>query len=396
MPKIVVNALTPLRVKREKCPGYYADGDGLYLVVTATGGKFWSWRGTVQGRRREVGIGPERLVKLAEAREIARTWRNIARAGGDPKAERDKDKRQSLTFEDAARRVHKEHVEPDAKSAKAAAQWLKTLTVYACPVIGAKPVHGVTQSDVLRVLAPIWTEKPETARRVRQRVRTVMDWARTAGHCSGINPVEGVEKGLPKQRGKVQHFRALHYTELPDFMQRLDGAEGIGVLALRLCILTAARSGEVRLAEWSEIDTVGRVWTVPADRMKARQEHRVPLSDAAIAVLDAAAGLSERLVFPSRKEGVPLSDMTISAVLRRLNVPATVHGFRSTFRDWAEERTGFSYEAKEAALAHTIKSATERAYRRGDLFDQRRSLMDEWARFCLSASSAGKVLEMRR
>ena len=256
-------------------------------------------------------------------------------------------------------------------------------------------MHAIKQADILRILAPIWTEKPETARRVRQRLRTVMNWARTAGHYEGMNPVEGVEDGLPKQRAKVRHFRALPYGELPELMRRIEDVDGMGALALRFTILTAARSGEVRGAMWSEIDTEARVWAIPADRMKAEVEHRVPLCDETLAALERVRGLSDGLVFPSRRAGRPISDMTLSAVLRRLKVPGTVHGMRSTFRDWCEEMTGFPHEVKEAALAHTVRNKVEAAYRRTDLFDKRRTLMDQWGRFCLSAGRAGDVVEIR-
>ena len=396
MPKEVRDALTATRVRQEKRPGRYADGNGLYLHVSETGARWWLWRGTVHGIRCERGMGSARLVSLAEAREIARSWRRIAKAGGDPAEERDKGKRESLTFEAAARRVWAEQIEPNARNAKHKAQWINTLRDYAFPVIGSLPVHAVRQADILRILAPIWTEKPQTARRIRQRLRTVMNWARTAGHYEGMNPVEGVEDGLPKQRAKVQHFKALPYQELPELMRRIEAVDGMGVLALRFTILTAARSGEVRGAMWLEIDTEARLWTVPGERMKADTEHRVPLSDAALGVLERVRGLSEGLVFPSIRAGRKLSDGTLATALKRLEVPATVHGMRSTFRDWCEEMTSFPHEVKEAALAHTVRNAVERAYRRGDLFDKRRDLMDQWARFCLSAGSKGDVVELRR
>jgi integrase len=248
-------------------------------------------------------------------------------------------------------------------------------------------VRDVDQPDILRILAPIWTEKPQTARLVRQRLRTVLNWARTAGHCEGINPVDGVEDGLPKERRRVQHLKALPYVELPGLMRRMEMVEGMGALALRFTILTAARSGEVRGAVWSEVDEDARLWVVPADRMKAGEAHSVPLSEPALAVLEHVRGLSAGPVFPSSRSGRPLADTTLAAVLRRLKAPVTVHGMRSTFRDWAEERTAFSHEVKEAALAHTVGGATERAYRRRDLLEKRRDLMDRWARFCCPVSA---------
>ncbi len=396
MPKEVYNALTPTKVRQEKRPGRYADGNGLYLHVSETGARWWLWRGTVHGIRCERGMGSARLLSLAEAREIARSWRRIARDGGDPALERDKAKRQSMTFEDAASRVWSEQIEPNVRNLKHRQQWIKTLRDHAFPVIGSRPVHAIRQSDILRVLSPIWTEKPETAKRIRQRLRTVMNWARTAGHYEGMNPVEGVEDGLPRQRAKVQHFRALPYQELPELMRRIEGVDGMGALALRFLILTAARSGEVRGALWPEIDTEARLWAIPPARMKAEREHRVPLSDAALAVLDSVRGLSPERVFTSSRQSRPLSNTTLARVLKKLDCQVTTHGFRSTFRDWCEEMTSFPHEVKEAALAHTVRSAVERAYRRSDLFDKRRDLMERWARFCLSAGRKGDVVELRR
>ncbi len=393
MPKEVFNAITAARARQEKVPGRYADGNGLYLVVSESGARWWQWRGTVDGKRREIGMGSARLVSLAEAREIARSWRRIARAGGDPKAERDKGKRQSLTFEEAARQVWAEQVKPLGRSVKYRRQWINSLEAYAFPLIGSRPVHAVTQAEILRVLAPIWTEKPDTARLVRQRLRTVLNWARTAGHYEGMNPVEGVEDGLPKQRRRVQHLRALPYDELPDLMRRLEAIEGVAEFALRFLIVTAARSGEVRSMTWGEVDLENAVWTVPGDRMKAGLPHRVPLSESAIAVLQTVRGLDSQMVFPGLKRGQPMHDMTIAAPLKRLNVPATVHGMRSCFRDWCAEKTTTPREVAEAALAHSLKDATEAAYARTDYFNKRRDLMGAWGQFCCPVSA--KVVDIR-
>ena len=384
---------------RKLGPGLHADGHGLYLRVDASGARRWCWRGVVHGRRREIGIGPFALYSLAEAREMARRFRRVAREGGDPVAERDRDRRQSLTFEDAARRVHAEQVEGVARNAKHSAQWIATLRDYAFPLIGKVPVHAVTQADVQRVLAPIWLDKPETARRVRQRLRTVLDWAHTAGHREGVNPVQGVEKGLPKQREKARHHAALPYGELPDLMRALAASHGMGALALRFAILTAARSGEVRGANWGEMDFDGAVWTIPAERMKAGEAHRVPLSPEALGVLREAqlraVRAGEALAFPSAKPGRPLSDMTLSKALRTAGVPAergTVHGMRSAFRDWSEERTSYPHEVKEAALAHTVRNKVEAAYRRTDLFE-RCAMMEAWSAFVTGRPA--EVVEMR-
>ena len=385
MPKEVYNALTPAKVRQEKRPGLFADGNGLYLVVSKTGARWWQWRGTVHGRRRELGVGSARLISLDEARETARTWRRIAKAGGDPAKERDKDKRQSLTFEEAARKVWANQIEGRGRNEKYRRRWISSLETHVFPIIGAHPVHIIVQSDILRVLAPIWTEIPVTARVVRQRIRTIMNWARTTGHCEGMNPVEGVEDGLPKQRRRVQHLMALPYVGLPGLMRRLEVADDLPVFALRFLILTAARSGEVRSMTWGEVEDA--VWTVPSDRMKAGLAHRVPLSDPALEVLNAVRGLDSQFVFPGQKRGRVMHDMTIAAPLKRMGVGATVHGFRSTFRDWAAECTSAPREIAEMCLAHEVGSAVERAYRRSDLFDKRRALMDQWGRFCCPRSA---------
>lgn len=401
MPKLVHNALSAVTVKNEVRPGRYADGAGLYLVVSETGARQWLWRGVVHGRRRDLGIGSARLVPLKDAREIARRWQRIAREGGDPAAERDRERRKSLTFAEAARGYWTEHIEPNNRNGKHNAQWLRTLETHAFPAIGALPVHAVRQADVLRVLTPIWTETAETARRVKQRLAAVLDWCIAAGHRETANPVEGVTKGLPRQRDKVAHHAALPWADLPALMQRLGEVEGVGALALRFAILTAARSGEARGATWAEIDLEAAVWTIPAERMKAEVEHRVPLSAPAVALLRGVQGLSPTFAFPSPvgpKKGAPagsrrLSDMTLAKVLKRLDVDAVPHGFRSTFRDWAEEATDYPHAVKEAALAHTVRDKVEAAYRRTDLFAKRREMMDAWAAW--ATSTPGKVVRIR-
>jgi integrase len=387
MPKEVHNALTAARVRQEKKPGRYADGHGLYLHVNDTGARWWLWRGMVHGKRCEIGMGPARLVSLAEARDTARTWRRIARDGGNPKLERDKNKRELFTFEAAARQVWADQVEGHGKSAKYRVQWINCLRTYAFPQIGTKPVREIDQSDLLRVLAPIWTDKPVTAAIVRQRMRTVFSWARTAGHREGDNPVDGVGGGLPKQRRKVEHLAALPFSDMPDFMRRLGVADGIAEMALRFLILTAARSGEVRAMTWGEVDLENKVWVIPRERMKSDAAHRVPLSEPAIEILRAARGLDPEKVFPGQRRGRPMHDMTIAAPLKRMGVPGTVHGFRRTFRDWAAERTNTPREIAEMCLAHEVGGAVERAYRRSDLFAKRNELMGAWARWCCPRSA---------
>ena len=383
MPPSPKKRLTAVAVPK-KPPGRHADGGGLYLVVDDSGARRWVLRTLVHGRRRDIGLGGADLVSLAEARALAHELRAVARAGGDPITHRDRDKRAPLIFADAARTVHAEQIVPASKNEKAAAQWLRTIETYAFPKIGRQPVDALAQSDVLRVLQPIWLEKPETARRLRQRLRLVFDWTIAAGHREAANPCAGIEAALPRQKARARHFAALPWADLPALWPRLAAASGMGAAALRFTILTAARSGEVRGATWAEIDEEAAVWTVPAERMKAGREHRVPLAPAALAEIRALRPLArgdDDLVFPSAKPGRPLSDMTIAAVLKRLEVPVTVHGFRSTFRDWAEEATDTPHAVKEAALAHAVRDRVEAAYRRTDLFDRRRVLMDQWAAF---------------
>ncbi|MGR3343781.1 MAG: tyrosine-type recombinase/integrase, partial [Paracoccaceae bacterium] len=375
MPKEVFNQLSARQVTAMKEPGKFADGFGLYLYVTSGGGKSWVWRGRVHGKRRELGLGSASLVSLADARLAAIDLRRMARSGLDPKYERAKTKGPALTFQQAATRFWTEQVEPVVKSTKQAALWQSTFKIHVYPSIGDMQLRAVTQSDVLNVLLPIWTEKPETARRVRQRMANVFNWARTAGLFDGVIPTEGVQNGLPRQKTIVQHYRSISYGEIPNLMRRLEATESLAAIALRFCILTVARSSEVRFANWSEFDLINNVWFIPASRMKMGKEHRVPLSTAATNIVRYVQGLSDTLVFPGSRQDKPMSDMTLSAVLKRLKVDATVHGMRSTFRDWTEEQTDYRHEVKEAALAHQIASAVERAYRRTDLFDQRRKLM---------------------
>lgn len=384
-----MNRFSP-RTAKTLPPGLHADGGGLYLQVDESGARRWVLRTTVQGRRRELGLGGFDDLPLAEAREVARRLRRVARAGGDPAAERDRGKGAGgPTFADAARIVHREQIVPTAKNGKHVTQWIRTMELYAFPTIGDRPVSGLAQADMLRVLSPIWTETPETARRVRQRLRMVMDWARASGHFEGQNPVDGVEAGLARRRRRAEHFAALPYADLPELWKRLVAAGGLGALALRFAILTAARSGEVRGATWPEIDLEAAIWSVPADRMKSGREHRVPLSAPAVAILHEvrplAFGPGARVFAMHPKRG--LSENTLAAVLKRLEVPVTAHGFRSTFRDWVEEQTHTPRAVAEAALAHAVADKVEAAYRRTDLFAKRVALMQEWGQFVTGAAT---------
>jgi integrase len=386
-------ALTAVQVRQLKQPGRYADGNGLYLVVDPTGAKRWLLRLVVQGRRRDIGLGGAGLVTLAEARERALTYRRTAREGGDPLAEHRKTQVLVPTFTEAVEQVHAEHRASWA-NAKHAQQWRNTLQQYACPQLGARRLDQIDTPDVLRVLAPIWLTKPETARRVRQRIGTVLDWAKAAGHRSGENPVEGVAKGLPKQGDRDEHHAALPYVDVPDFIARLRGSEaGEGSrLAFEFLVLTAARTSEVLGARWDEINVAERLWTVPAGRMKAKREHRVPLSERSLSLLTRARELAagSALVFPGRSGEKPLSNMVFLMLLRRMELPITAHGFRSSFRDWAAERSSLPREVAEMALAHAVENRVEAAYARSDLLDRRRELMEQWSAFAASDSTPGQ------
>lgn len=377
-------ALSAATVRGAAKPGRYADGNGLYLVVDPSGAKRWVLRVVAQGRRRDIGLGGVKVVSLADARELAAGYRRIARDGGDPLAARRRAQATVPTFEAAATAVHSEQA-AGWRNAKHAAQWLSTLREYAFPVIGQRRVDQIDTPDLLKVLSPVWLTKPETARRVKQRLSTVFDWAKAAGHRSGENPVDGVAKGLPKQYDRAAHMTALPYADVPAFVARLHGGDGgeLVRLAFELLIVTVTRTGEVLGARWPEINLDAAVWTIPAERMKAAREHRVPLAPRCVEILRRIGELApaSELVFPGRSDGKPLSNMVFLMTLRRMEVECTAHGFRSSFRDWASERTNFANEVCEAVLAHTVKSKVEAAYRRGDLFEKRRQLMASWADF---------------
>jgi integrase len=359
----------------------------LYLEVEPSGSKRWTLRVVARGRRRDIGLGSCSLVSLAEAREKALALRKIAREGGDPLLERRKAVRRAPTFAEAAEAVHAEH-KASWKNGKHADQWITTLQRYANPVLGDVPVDQINSPYILKVLGPIWLTKPETARRVRQRIGTVLDWAKAAGHRNGDNPVESVLKGLPKQPDRVGHHAALPYSQVPAFVADLRSSElsESTRLAFEFLILTAARTGEVLGATWSEVDVESALWTIPAKRMKAGREHRVPLSERAVEILQRAKLLAagSAFVFPSRSPQKPLSNMVFLMALRRMKLLVTAHGFRSAFRDWAAEQTSFPREVCEMALAHAISDRTEAAYRRGDLLERRRALMRDWEVFAQS------------
>ncbi len=392
-------ALTAVAVKQIKIPGRHADGNGLYLEVDPTGARRWLLRTIVHGRRRDIGLGSARLVPLADARDMAARMRRLARDGGDPIEERRKERTVLPTFKEAAAKVHAE-IAGTWKNEKHAAAWMTTLEAYAFPVLGSRRVDQIGTADVLKVLAPIWLTKAETARRVRQRIRTVLDWARVSYGLTTANPVDGVEKGLPKQPERGEHFAAMSYVQVGAFVARLRGRPkpDAMTLAFEFLILTACRTNEVLLASWDECDLAQGVWTIPATRMKAGEPHTVPLSARALAILDEAKTFAgdQSFIFPSRQRGKPLSNMVFLMALRRMQLDITAHGFRSSFRDWAAEETTFPNFVVEKALAHAIDNKVEAAYRRGDLLKKRRQLMEAWAAYCDAGQISSRSPDQRR
>jgi integrase len=404
----IADELGALQVaKRARTVGLHFVGGvhGLALQVTSAGAKSWLLRMPIGGKRREMGLGPYPEVTLARAREKAREARELVRAGVDP-IQRQREAASALraaaatalTFDDCAASYIKAH-EASWRNVKHGQQWRNTLKAYVSPAFGGLLVRDVGLTHVLQVLEPIWTEKNETASRLRSRIELVLDWASARGLRSGPNPARWrghLDKLLPKP-SKVkspEHHAAVPVGQAGAFMERLRQMDGMGARALEFAVLTAARSGEVRGAKWSEIDERAKVWIVPADRMKAGKEHRVPLSDAASALLKTLPRVGgSDLLFPGPK-GNTLSDMALTAVMRRMQVPAVPHGFRSTFRDWAAERTNYPREVAEMALAHAIGDKVEAAYRRGDLFEKRRHLMADWAAFLSQPERCAEVVNL--
>ena len=384
-------------------PGTHAVGGGLYAVVRDTGANSWLVRGMLDGKQCPVTLGQWDHMSLAEAREKAAECRKLLKQGTDPRKARADAKKAAeaaaRTFKDAAE-AFIESNKAGWKNAKHAAQWANTLATYADPHFGELPVSAVETAHVLAALQPIWTTKTETAGRVRGRVEAVLDYAKARGWRTGENPARwrGHMSVILPARDKVapvQHHPALPWQEIGAFMSKLAAQKGTGAKALHFAILTAARSGEVRGALWSEVDLEAKVWTVPGHRMKAGREHRVPLSQPALAVLRELAAQRtsdspDTLIFAGMKAGKPLSDMSLTAVLRRMKLGhLTAHGFRSSFRDWAGEETNYPREVAEAALAHRSGGKVEQAYARGDLFEKRRKLMDAWAEYCSRPAPEG-------
>lgn len=411
MPKLSVKG-----VEAKTKPGLYADGDrsGIYLRVGPTGAKSWIVRTLIHGRRRDVGIGSAEHVGLAEARDKARAIRATARSGGDPVAEREAEReaareaaraaqaerdRATKTFDWCVGEVHAK-LAPGWRSVRHGEIWRSAIQRHASPKIGAKPIHTITRADVLAVLKPVAEATPESARRLRHNLGQVFQWAVAEGLCEA-NPVQALGKlALPVVAKGTKRHAAMPWRDVPAFWRALGEREGVSALTLKWIILTAARSGEARGARWREIDTEAAVWTVPGERMKAGQPHRVPLAPEALAVLERVKGLDPDLVFPSAQRapdgtGKVQSDMVFAALFKRMGVEGiTTHGFRASFRTWAAEAAKAHPEVAETALAHSVGGAVVKAYHRSDLFDARRDLMEAWSRHVTGQS--GTVVRLVR
>jgi integrase len=400
-----LHRLTAAAVNRQSKPGKYADGGQLWLQVSKWGTKSWLFRYNRHGKDRWHGLGSVDTLSLAEARERARHCRRLLLDGIDPidhrKAQRAQarlEAARAMTFQECAEAYIQAH-RLSWKNPKHAAQWPSSLSTYVYPVLGDLPVPDIDTQLVLKALEPIWTLKPETASRVRGRIELVLDWATARQYREGENPARWrghLDKLLPARSKlrRVKHHAALPYKDVSAFMLDVGAQEGVSARALEFAILTAARTGEVIGATWDEIDLVERLWVIPPDRMKAGKEHRIPLSDRAVELLESLPR-EGHYVFPGGRARKPLSNMAMLKTLRRMDRgDLTVHGFRSTFRDWCAEQTAYPHEAAEMALAHSVGDKVEAAYRRGDMFEKRRRLMHDWAEFCASPI-AGNIVPIR-
>jgi integrase len=403
MPRKLNHALTPLTVKNAK-PGRLADGGGLNLLVKDSGARSWVYRFMLNGKSRDIGLGPAAgldAISLAKARDLAAALRLQVKSGVDPLAQRQREAAEALAAIQAEqiagisfRNVAEAYIaanEGSWRNDKHRQQWHNTLASYVYPVLGNLPVADIATGHVLQILEPIWQGKPETASRVRGRIEIILDAAKARGYREGENPARWrghIAQILPA-RPKLSrgHHKAMAYAELPEFTRQLRAREAMAALALEFVILTATRTSEVLGATWGEVDLAKAIWTIPATRMKAGKEHRVPLPVRAIEILEVTKLHGKDWLFPAER-GHKLSDMAMSMLLRRMKLDCTVHGFRSTFRDWSAESTGYAHEVCEMALAHTIGNKSEAAYRRGDLFDKRRRLMSDWATYCTSDGTA--------
>lgn len=385
--------LSATAVRNLRAPGKYYDLHGLFLRIEPTGSRRWVQRLSINSRQREIGLGSADLVSLAEARDQALLNKKLARAGGDPLAV----KRERISIPNFNEAIDKviELNAPTWTNAKHAAQFKSTLTNYVTPKLGKRPVNDIQASDILTVLQPIWVEKNETARRVKQRIGTVMKWAIAQGLRTD-DPTAALNQVLPKPNRKVKHRAALPYADVSNCLETVKQSDAMTStkLAIELLVLTATRSGEVRLADWGEFDLDAKIWTIPAERMKMKEEHVIPLSDRALEVLEQAKALGGHgLVFPGMRSGRPMSDMTMSKLIKELGYPVDIHGFRTSFRTWVQEQTNTAHEVAERALAHKTNNKVEAAYARSDLFEKRRRLMDTWASYL--SDEPAKVVQLR-
>ena len=385
--------LSATAVRNLKEPGKYYDLHGLFLRIEPTGSRRWVQRVSVAGRQREIGLGSADLVTLAEARELAVSNKKLARAGGDPLAA----KQARIAIPSLNEAIDKviELNAPTWTNAKHAAQFKSTLTNYVTPKLGRRPVNDIQAADILSVLQPIWVDKNETARRVKQRIGTVMKWAIAQGYRTD-DPTLALNQVLPKPNKRPKHRASLPYADVSDCLNVIKNSDAMlsTKLAIELLVLTATRSGEVRLADWSEVDLDAKTWTIPAERMKMKEEHVIPLSDRALHVLQRAKALGdEGLIFPGMRSGRPMSDMTMSKLVKELGYPVDIHGFRTSFRTWVQEQTNTAHEVAERALAHKTTNKVEAAYARSDLFEKRRKLMDAWASYL--NNEPAKVVQLR-
>jgi len=363
-------------------PGRHTDGGGLYLQVDPSGARRWLLRITVKKRRRDYGLGSANVISLADARAQGVELRRVAALGGNPKAHSRSGDGQDITFETMARRVHERKFRDKLNNGKHITQWIRTLETYAFPKIGKMSVQEIHQDDIELILNPIWTAKPETARRVLQRISTVLEHACGAGYRTTVNPANGLAGLMRDQRDKPKNFAAIDYDEVPDLWQKLSKSDAIGAAALRFTMLTALRSGSVRLATWDQFDDNLRIWTIPEENMKGREEFRVPLCDEAYDILRPLRdnrSKAVKLVFPSPKNPhKPISENTMRKLLQTHYSGATVHGMRATFRTWAAEIVDARDDIAETALAHLVGNATVRAYNRTERFYHRQILMEDW------------------
>jgi integrase len=408
-----IHRLSSMAIAKQKKPGTYADGGGLWLQVTENGSKSWSFRFMLNGRAREMGLGALHTIDIAKARDEARRCRELLLQRVDPIERRNTERAANVvasnsakTFDDCAD-AYIAAKRPGWSNPKHADQWTNTLAMYASPVFGKLPVHAVHTELIVQALNKIWTTKTETATRVRQRIEAVLDWATVSGFRKGDNPARWgghLEHKLtnPAKLKDVENLPALPFAQIAAFLIDLRKQEGVAARAMEFMILTAVRTGPVRLAGWDEIELEERAWNIPAAHMKIKNDHRVPLCSRAIAILEEMKQFrsdDQPFLFPGGKRGKCMSDGALLALLRRMNTPAkwrdektgepiVPHGFRSTFRDWASERTRYPHEVQEMALAHLIKNKAEAAYRRGDLFDKRRQMMADWERYCETTTPA--------